>query len=153
MTSPDTVEFRGAESLTLVADEWNRGAGGARPTILMLHGGGQNRFSWKNTGQILAGQRLGVGADFRRGALGNHAAAITEFAIELATDALFADASSAVSDSSDSDVDKAMSRFHNRLYAVGSTAAPPACRPRCMPPSCHRPPSCATPCSQMATSC
>ncbi|MDO8912184.1 MAG: hypothetical protein Q7U11_07355 [Phenylobacterium sp.] len=56
----------------------------------------------------------------------HHAAAITEFAIELATDALFADASSAVSDSSDSDVDKAMSRFHNRLYAVGSTAAPPA---------------------------
>src|SRR4029077_3557380 len=25
-----------------------------RPTVLMLHGGGQNRFSWKNTGQILA---------------------------------------------------------------------------------------------------
>src|ERR1700678_4682287 len=25
-----------------------------RPAILMLHGGGQNRFSWKNTGQVLA---------------------------------------------------------------------------------------------------
>ena len=24
------------------------------PSILMLHGGGQNRYSWKNTGQILA---------------------------------------------------------------------------------------------------
>ena len=51
-----TVEFRGAKDLTLVADEWNRGAPHAadRPTILMLHGGGQNRFSWKNTGQVLA---------------------------------------------------------------------------------------------------
>lgn len=51
-----TVEFRGVDDLALVADEWNRGAASAaeKPTILMLHGGGQNRFSWKNTGQILA---------------------------------------------------------------------------------------------------
>ena len=57
MTSaPPTVQFRGVDDLKLVADEWNRGAPGAagRPTVLMLHGGGQNRFSWKNTGQILA---------------------------------------------------------------------------------------------------
>ena len=67
MTSPDTVEFRGAESLTLVADEWNRDAGGARPSILMLHGGGQNRFSWKNTGQILAGHGFHVIAIDARG--------------------------------------------------------------------------------------
>ncbi|MBU3750428.1 MAG: alpha/beta hydrolase [Mycobacterium sp.] len=51
-----TVRFRGDGPLTLVGDEWNRGADDAvgRPTILLLHGGGQNRFSWKNTGQILA---------------------------------------------------------------------------------------------------
>ncbi len=51
-----TVTFRGVDDLSLVADEWNRDASSARdrPTILMLHGGGQNRFSWKNTGQILA---------------------------------------------------------------------------------------------------
>jgi pimeloyl-ACP methyl ester carboxylesterase len=51
-----TVEFRGMDDLTLVADEWNRDAetAGDRPAILMLHGGGQNRHSWKNTGQILA---------------------------------------------------------------------------------------------------
>jgi pimeloyl-ACP methyl ester carboxylesterase len=51
-----TVSFRGVDDLTLVADEWNRDAPSAagRPTILMLHGGGQNRYSWKNTGQILA---------------------------------------------------------------------------------------------------
>ncbi|BBX09547.1 peroxidase [Mycolicibacterium aichiense] len=50
------MEFRGTDDLALVADEWNRGAESAaeRPTILMLHGGGQNRFSWKNTGQVLA---------------------------------------------------------------------------------------------------
>jgi pimeloyl-ACP methyl ester carboxylesterase len=51
-----TVEFRGVDDLALVADEWNRDAEAAadRPAILMLHGGGQNRYSWKNTGQILA---------------------------------------------------------------------------------------------------
>jgi pimeloyl-ACP methyl ester carboxylesterase len=51
-----TVEFRGMDDLALVADEWNRDAetANARPAILMLHGGGQNRHSWKNTGQILA---------------------------------------------------------------------------------------------------
>jgi pimeloyl-ACP methyl ester carboxylesterase len=54
--TPQTVTFRGVDDLALVADEWNRDdeATGERPTILMLHGGGQNRFSWKNTGQILA---------------------------------------------------------------------------------------------------
>jgi pimeloyl-ACP methyl ester carboxylesterase len=55
-TGHETVEFRGVNDLALVGDEWNKGAASAsdRPTILMLHGGGQNRFSWKNTGQILA---------------------------------------------------------------------------------------------------
>ncbi len=51
-----TVEFRCVDDLVLVADEWNRDAPAAadKPTILMLHGGGQNRHSWKNTGRILA---------------------------------------------------------------------------------------------------
>lgn len=55
-SNPETVQFRGIDELALVADEWNRGAEIAqdKPTILMLHGGGQNRHSWKNTGQILA---------------------------------------------------------------------------------------------------
>ena len=45
-SSPRTVEFAGVDGITLVADEWNRGADAAgRPTILMLHGGGQNRHS------------------------------------------------------------------------------------------------------------
>ena len=54
--TPQTVTFRGVDDLALVADEWNRDdeAAAKRPTILMLHGGGQNRFSWKNTGQVLA---------------------------------------------------------------------------------------------------
>ena len=52
---PSTVTFHGDGGLTLVGDEWNRsGADLDRPTILMLHGGGQNRFSWKNTGAVLA---------------------------------------------------------------------------------------------------
>ncbi|MFN8088140.1 MAG: alpha/beta hydrolase [Mycobacterium sp.] len=52
----ETVEFHGENGLSLIADEWNRGSSRSadRPTILMLHGGGQNRFSWKHTGQILA---------------------------------------------------------------------------------------------------
>jgi pimeloyl-ACP methyl ester carboxylesterase len=55
-STPQTAEYSGVNGLTLVADEWNRGADAVadRPTILMLHGGGQNRFSWKNTGQVLA---------------------------------------------------------------------------------------------------
>lgn len=50
-----TARFHGDSGLSLVGDEWNRGGpGDGSPTILLLHGGGQNRFSWKNTGQILA---------------------------------------------------------------------------------------------------
>jgi pimeloyl-ACP methyl ester carboxylesterase len=56
ISTPETVTFRGVDDLALVADVWNRDApeAASRPAILMLHGGGQNRFSWKNTGQILA---------------------------------------------------------------------------------------------------
>lgn len=68
ITGPSTVEFRGDASITLVGDEWNRdGADAARPTILMLHGGGQNRFSWKNTGAVLAEQGFHVIALDARG--------------------------------------------------------------------------------------
>ncbi len=68
-SEPQTVKFRGVEDLVLVADEWNRGAqaADANPTVLMLHGGGQNRFSWKNTGQILADEGFHVVALDSRG--------------------------------------------------------------------------------------
>jgi pimeloyl-ACP methyl ester carboxylesterase len=64
-----TVEFSGTQGLTLVADEWNRGADASadRPSVLMLHGGGQNRFSWKNTGQALADEGFHVVALDSRG--------------------------------------------------------------------------------------
>lgn len=61
-----TVRFRVDDDLTLVGDEWNAGASD-RPTILMLHGGGQNRYSWKNTGQILADRGFHVIALDARG--------------------------------------------------------------------------------------
>ena len=58
----------GVDDVALVADEWNRGAAlDGRPSILMLHGGGQNRFSWKNTGQVLAEQGFHVVALDSRG--------------------------------------------------------------------------------------
>src|SRR5699024_896071 len=60
-----TVEFGGTEGLSLVADEWNRGTD--RPSVLLLHGGGQNRFSWKKTGQVLADKGLHVVALDSRG--------------------------------------------------------------------------------------
>ena len=68
-STPHTVEFPGTQGLTLVADEWNRGIDAAadRPSILMLHGGGQNRFSWKNTGQVLADEGFHVVALDSRG--------------------------------------------------------------------------------------
>ncbi len=73
-----TVKFRGVDGLTLIADEWNRDAASAsgaaaatsgpvRPSILFLHGGGQNRYSWKNTSQILADEGLHVVALDSRG--------------------------------------------------------------------------------------
>jgi pimeloyl-ACP methyl ester carboxylesterase len=68
-SEPQTVKFVGIDDLVLVADEWNRGAPSAagHPTVLMLHGGGQNRFSWKNTGQILADEGFHVVALDSRG--------------------------------------------------------------------------------------
>ena len=63
------VEFRGDGGLTLVGEEWNRKAASTarHPTMLMLHGGGQNRHSWKNTGQVLADQGFHVIARDARG--------------------------------------------------------------------------------------
>ncbi|MGH3674684.1 MAG: alpha/beta fold hydrolase [Mycobacterium sp.] len=78
-SEPQTVKFRAVDGLTLIADEWNRDAASAsgaaaaatsdpaRPSVLFLHGGGQNRFSWKNTGQILADEGLHVVALDSRG--------------------------------------------------------------------------------------
>jgi len=64
-----TVKFRGVDGLTLIADEWNRDAESAanRSSVLFLHGGGQNRFSWKSTSQILADEGLHVVALDSRG--------------------------------------------------------------------------------------
>ena len=67
MTAPHTISLTGADGITLIGDEWNRDGGGDRPTILLLHGGGQNRFSWKNTGQVLADSDFHVVAVDTRG--------------------------------------------------------------------------------------
>ncbi|MFB1297817.1 alpha/beta fold hydrolase [Mycobacterium sp. pW049] len=71
-SEPMTATFRGVDDLALVADEWNKPVltvdfDESRPSVLMLHGGGQNRFSWKKTGQILASQGLHVVALDSRG--------------------------------------------------------------------------------------
>lgn len=68
-STPHTVTFRGVDGLALVADEWNRAEVSEQdgPTILLLHGGGQNRHSWKNTGQILASRGKHVIAMDSRG--------------------------------------------------------------------------------------
>jgi pimeloyl-ACP methyl ester carboxylesterase len=68
-SAPQTVTFRGVDDLALVADEWNRDTvtEASGPTVLMLHGGGQNRHSWKNTGQILADRGMHVVALDSRG--------------------------------------------------------------------------------------
>nr|EJI93896.1 alpha/beta hydrolase fold domain protein [Rhodococcus sp. JVH1] len=53
-------EFRGA-GVTVAVDRWDppsQGAGGSgvdrKGLVLLLHGGGQTRHSWRNTGQSLA---------------------------------------------------------------------------------------------------
>ena len=86
-----TVEFRGVDDLLLIADEWNRDDESAaeKPTILMLHGGGQNRFSWKNTGQILADGGYRVVALDSRGHGDSDRSPSANYAIEtLCDDAL-----------------------------------------------------------------
>jgi pimeloyl-ACP methyl ester carboxylesterase len=82
-SSPQTVEFSGVGGITLVGDEWNRDAADAdRPTILMLHGGGQNRFSWKSTGQILADEGYHVVALDSRGHGDSDRAPDADYAVE-----------------------------------------------------------------------
>jgi pimeloyl-ACP methyl ester carboxylesterase len=87
-SAPQTVEFRGVDDLVLIADEWNRpvvgprASGSARPTILMLHGGGQNRFSWKNTGQILADDGFHVVAMDSRGHGDSDRSPTAEYSLE-----------------------------------------------------------------------
>lgn len=102
-SAPQTVEFRGTHGVNLIADEWNRDAGARTsgssgppgssgvvpPTILMLHGGGQNRFSWKNTGQILADDGFHVVAVDTRGHGDSDHSPGADYAIEtLANDVL-----------------------------------------------------------------
>jgi pimeloyl-ACP methyl ester carboxylesterase len=86
-STPETVTFSGAGGISLVADEWNRGsaASAAHPTVLMLHGGGQNRFSWKNTGQILADQGFHVVALDSRGHGDSDRAPGADYAVETLT--------------------------------------------------------------------
>jgi len=86
-SSPRTVEFSGPHGITLVADEWNRGSPGAaaRPAVLMLHGGGQNRFSWKSTGQILADEGLHVVAIDSRGHGDSDRAPAADYSVETLT--------------------------------------------------------------------
>jgi pimeloyl-ACP methyl ester carboxylesterase len=82
-SGPQTVEFFGSGDITLVGDEWNRGSAAPnRPTILMLHGGGQNRFSWKSTGQILADQGYHVVALDSRGHGDSDRAPGADYAVE-----------------------------------------------------------------------
>jgi pimeloyl-ACP methyl ester carboxylesterase len=83
-SGPLTVKFHGVNDLVLIADEWNRGAASAsdRPTILMLHGGGQNRHSWKNTGQVLAADGFHVIALDARGHGDSDRAPGAEYSVE-----------------------------------------------------------------------
>lgn len=91
MRTAQTVAFDGVNGVTLAADEWNRGAPDAAgyPTILMLHGGGQNRHSWHKTGQILAGRGYHVVALDTRGHGDSDRSPNADYAIEtLTADAL-----------------------------------------------------------------
>jgi pimeloyl-ACP methyl ester carboxylesterase len=83
-STPTTVTYRGVNGVGLVADEWNRDAASknGRPSILMLHGGGQNRFSWKNTGQVLGEQGFHVVALDSRGHGDSDRAPGADYALE-----------------------------------------------------------------------
>ena len=87
MRTAQTVEYDGVGGVTLVADEWNRSAAEAaeHPTIVMLHGGGQNRHSWHKTGQILADRGYHVVALDTRGHGDSDRAPNADYAIETLT--------------------------------------------------------------------
>lgn len=61
---PTTVRLRSADGLTLVADSFGPEQG---QLVVMLHGGGQNRHSWKRTGAALAASGMRVVAVDARG--------------------------------------------------------------------------------------
>jgi pimeloyl-ACP methyl ester carboxylesterase len=85
-STPQTVEYSGVDGITLVADEWNRGSDATgRPSVLMLHGGGQNRHSWKNTGQVLADEGFHVVALDTRGHGDSDRAPGADYAVETLT--------------------------------------------------------------------
>ena len=50
-----TVTFTGTGGVTLVGDEWGERDA---PSVLLLHGGGQTRHSWKDAGSHLARSAL-----------------------------------------------------------------------------------------------
>lgn len=87
-TTPETVKYSGAGGITLVADEWNRDSdtAAAAPTMLMLHGGGQNRMSWRTTGQTLAAAGYRVVAVDTRGHGDSDRSPQADYAIETLTD-------------------------------------------------------------------
>jgi len=81
------VSFTGVDGVTLVGDEWDPPADGqpSGPTVLMLHGGGQNRHSWKKTGQILADRGYRVVAVDTRGHGDSDRAPEADYALESLT--------------------------------------------------------------------
>lgn len=87
VSTPRPVQYTGVDGITLVGDEWNHvGAeSDSRPTILMLHGGGQNRHSWKNTSQILADRGFRVVAVDTRGHGDSDRAPEADYALESLT--------------------------------------------------------------------
>jgi len=86
MTTSRIVEFTGADGITLVADEWTPDHRTGQ-SVLMLHGGGQNRHSWKKTGQILADKGLHVVAVDTRGHGDSDRSPDADYAVEtLAAD-------------------------------------------------------------------
>lgn len=86
MITSKTVEFSGKGGITLVADEWSPENPDSQ-TILMLHGGGQNRHSWKKTGQVLGDQGFHVVAVDTRGHGDSDRSPNADYAVEtLAAD-------------------------------------------------------------------
>lgn len=65
---PTEVRLTGSGGLSLAADHWKPvDTDSPTGTILLLHGGGQTRHSWKKTGQVLAARGADVVALDSRG--------------------------------------------------------------------------------------
>lgn len=87
MTGPVRITVEGARALPIVADHW---PASQRPPVILLHGGGQTRHAWGETGRALAARGYEVIAMDLRGHGDSGWAADRDYSFDAYRDDLYA---------------------------------------------------------------